>query len=49
VTVKAGGDGVLLDNAGTDATSEFQAVGHSDEVMETFEAISYLKNHPKLL
>jgi cytochrome b involved in lipid metabolism len=29
-----GGDGVLMDNAGTDATSEFHAVGHSDEAME---------------
>jgi len=29
-----GGDGVLMDNAGTDATHEFAAVGHSGEALE---------------
>jgi cytochrome b involved in lipid metabolism len=51
----SGGEEVLLDVAGQDATEAFEDVGHSDEARETLEAlkvgvlkrkVSTLRNQP---
>eukprot|EP00005_Dracoamoeba_jomungandri_P001187 CAMPEP_0174249840 /NCGR_PEP_ID=MMETSP0439-20130205/180_1 /TAXON_ID=0 /ORGANISM="Stereomyxa ramosa, Strain Chinc5" /LENGTH=145 /DNA_ID=CAMNT_0015329755 /DNA_START=61 /DNA_END=498 /DNA_ORIENTATION=- len=54
-----GGDGVLLDNAGTDSTEAFDDVGHSEDAIETlkqfyigdlegYQASSDGENNPKI-